>query len=130
MEFIKGTQETAVPDVKLTRSKDGSTGTATFFFENPDVFAPGVAEAAGGDITGLYMLDEEGVLSTVDVSAKFLNGKPAGIEAKYTMKSRRAAAPAEKRHTRAARFRRPPFARLTRRVQLRLGPLPALHGAV
>ena len=87
MEFIKGTSESCVPDVKLTRARDGSSGTAVFFFEAPDVFEAGVAEQAGGDITGLYLVDEEGTLSTVDVSAKFVNGKPKGIEARYTMKS-------------------------------------------
>ena len=85
MQFVKGTAEGAVPDVKLTRAKDGSSGTAVFFFESPDVFQGGAAP--GGDITGLYLVDEEGTLSTVDVSAKFLNGKPKGIEARYNMKS-------------------------------------------
>ena len=87
MEFIKGTSESCVPDVKLTRARDGSSGTAVFFFEAPDVFEAGVAEQAGGDITGLYLVDEEGTLSTVDVSAKIVNGKPKGIEARYTMRS-------------------------------------------
>ena len=41
----------------------------------------------GGDITGLFLTDEEGTMSTVDVSAKFINGKPAAIEAKYIMRS-------------------------------------------
>ena len=87
MQFIKGNAESCVPDVKLTRARDGSSGTAVFFFESPDVFEAGFAEQAGGDITGLYLVDEEGTLSTVDVSAKFVNGKPKGIEARYTMKS-------------------------------------------
>jgi photosystem II protein len=85
MQFVKGLAETAVPEVKLTRGRDGSTGMAVLFFEQPDAFEPS-AEGAG-DITGLYMEDEEGVISTVDVSAKFVNGKPRGIEAKYTMRS-------------------------------------------
>ena len=33
------------------------------------------------------MIDEEGVLQTVEVSAKFVNGKPEAIEAKYFMKT-------------------------------------------
>lgn len=86
MQFVKGVAETAVPDVKLTRSRDGSTGTAVFFFEQPDVFEASDGPG-GGDITGLYLVDEEGTLSTVDVSAKFVNGKPKGIEAKYVMRS-------------------------------------------
>lgn len=35
----------------------------------------------------MYMLDDEGEISTVDVQAKFVNGKPDRIEAKYVMKS-------------------------------------------
>jgi photosystem II protein len=29
-----------------------------------------------GDITGLFLDDDEGTLTTTDVKAKFLNGKP------------------------------------------------------
>lgn len=36
----------------------------------------------------MYLLDDEGELSTVEVSAKFVNGKPDRIEAKYIMKSK------------------------------------------
>jgi len=110
-------KEPTTPDVRLTRSKDGSSGTATFVFNQPSVF-----EASGelGDITGLYLIDTEGELSTVDVQvsmifvtirccfqmlhmlrllcslvtlmfsclqAKFVNGKPDRIEAKYVMRS-------------------------------------------
>tara|TARA_Y100000994_G_C15589489_1_gene400014 strand:+ start:202 stop:468 length:267 start_codon:yes stop_codon:yes gene_type:complete len=48
--------------VKLTKSRDGTSGTAFFTFENPDVF-----EGAQGDITGMYMADEEGEMTTVRV---------------------------------------------------------------
>ena len=61
IEFIRGLAENSVPDVRLTRSKDGSTGTAIFFFENPDVFE---SNGTQGDITGLYLSDEEGTMST------------------------------------------------------------------
>lgn len=84
MEFIRGVDEPCVPDVRLTRSKDGSAGTAYFTFQNPNVFE---ASSEMGDITGLYMVDDEGVLNTVNVQAKFINGKPDVIEAQYTMKS-------------------------------------------
>ena len=36
---------------------------------------------------GMVRVDEEGELQTVDVNAKFLNGKPQGIEATYVMKT-------------------------------------------
>lgn len=36
---------------------------------------------------GMFLNDAEGELSTVDVNAKFVNGKPKGIEATVVMKS-------------------------------------------
>ncbi|XP_022634877.1 photosystem II reaction center PSB28 protein, chloroplastic isoform X2 [Vigna radiata var. radiata] len=53
IQFIRGTDEQTIPDVKLTTSRDGTNG----------------------------------VLQSVDVSAKFVNGKPSGIEAKYVMRT-------------------------------------------
>ncbi|CAK9149964.1 unnamed protein product [Ilex paraguariensis] len=86
IQFIQGTDEQTIPDVRLTKSRDGTNGMAIFSFEQPSVF-----DSSGevGDITGFYMIDEEGVLNSVDVSAKFVNGKPARIEAKYVMRTPR-----------------------------------------
>lgn len=84
IQFVRGINEPCVPEVKLARSRNGSAGTAVFQFDNPSIF-----EASGemGDVTGLFMIDDEGELSTTDVKAKFINGKPALIEAKYQMRS-------------------------------------------
>ncbi|KAK3193306.1 hypothetical protein Dsin_024616 [Dipteronia sinensis] len=84
IQFIQGTDELTVPDVRLTKSRDGTNGMAIFRFDQPSVF-----DSSGeiGEITGFYMIDEEGVLQSVDVSAKFVNGKPSGIEAKYVMRT-------------------------------------------
>lgn len=86
IQFIQGTDEQTVPDVRLTKSRDGTNGMAIFRFDQPSVF-----DSSGevGEITGFYMIDEEGVLQSVDVSAKFVNGKPSGIEAKYVMRTPR-----------------------------------------
>ncbi len=86
IQFIRGINEEVVPDVKLTRSKDGTNGVANFVFDQPSVFD---SSRELGDITGLYMIDDEGALSSVDVSAKFLNGKPSKIEARYVMRNER-----------------------------------------
>lgn len=86
IQFIQGTDEQTIPDVKLTKSRDGTNGMAIFSFDQPSVFD---SSSEVGDITGFYMIDEEGVLQSVDVNAKFVNGKPAGIVAKYTMRSPR-----------------------------------------
>ncbi|KAF5195004.1 Photosystem ii reaction center psb28 protein [Thalictrum thalictroides] len=86
IQFIQGTDEQTVPDVRLTKSRDGTNGMAIFSFDEPSVF-----DSTGelGEITGFYMIDEEGILSSVDVNAKFVNGKPARIEAKYIMRTPR-----------------------------------------
>ncbi|XP_061352679.1 photosystem II reaction center PSB28 protein, chloroplastic [Gastrolobium bilobum] len=86
IQFIQGTDEQTIPDVRLTKSRDGTNGMAIFRFDQPSVF-----DSSGevGDITGFYMIDEEGILQSVDVSAKFVNGKPSGIEAKYVMRTPR-----------------------------------------
>lgn len=85
IQFIRGVDEPVVPNVKLTRAKDGSNGVAKFSFDAPNVFDQ--STAVKGDVTGMYMLDEEGEISTSDVNARFSNGKPQAIECMYVMKS-------------------------------------------
>jgi len=85
IQFIKGLDEKVLPDVRLTRSRDGSTGTATFRFKNPNILDKSTAKE--GEITGMYLIDSEGTLETKDVNAKFVNGKPESIEAVYVMRS-------------------------------------------
>lgn len=85
IQFIKGLDEKVIPDIKLTRSRDGSTGTATFRFKNPNILDKSTAKK--GEITGMFLIDKEGVLKTQDVNARFVNGKPETIESIYIMKS-------------------------------------------
>ena len=85
IQFIKGIDERVLPDVRLTRSRDGTTGTATFRFKNANILDKSLA--LSGEITGMYMVDEEGILETRDVSAQFVNGKPQAVESIYIMKS-------------------------------------------
>jgi photosystem II protein len=83
IQFSRGIDEDVVPQVRLTRSKSGEQGTATFTFENPKALSSTSTE----DITGMYLIDEEGEMLTREVKAKFINGQPAGLEALYIMKS-------------------------------------------
>lgn len=85
IQFVRGLDEKCVPDVKLTRAKDGSSGVATFVFDQPNVFD--ASTQAQGEITGMFMEDEEGEISTTEVNANFANGKPQSIESVYVMKS-------------------------------------------
>ena len=83
IQFFRGVEEPVVPDIRLTRSRDGRTGQALFVFDEPDALAP----EALGDITGMFMVDEEGELVTREVKARFVNGKPSALEATYTWKT-------------------------------------------
>ena len=85
IQFIKGIDEKVLPDIRLTRSRDGSTGTATFRFKNANILDKSLG--LNGEITGMYMIDTEGVLETRDVSACFVKGKPYAVESIYIMKS-------------------------------------------
>lgn len=83
IEFARGIIEESIPDVKLTRSRDGSNGTATFRFESSKVLESGNTQ----EVTGMYLIDEEGELVTREVKCKFINGEPKAIEAIYLIKS-------------------------------------------
>ena len=85
IQFIKGLTEKVLPDVRLTRSRDGSTGTATFCFKNPNILDKTTTK--NGEITGMYLIDKEGILETRDVNAKFFKGKLEAIESIYIMKN-------------------------------------------
>jgi photosystem II protein len=83
IQFSVGVAESVVPDVRLTRARDGSNGQAIFYFEKPNA----LADDNTNEITGMYLVDEEGELLTREVKAKFVNGRPEAIEAIYVMKS-------------------------------------------
>ncbi|NEO51700.1 MAG: photosystem II reaction center protein Psb28 [Okeania sp. SIO3B5] len=84
IQFIQGVDEEAIPEVRLTRSRSGNQGTATFIFENPKALGQDVTD----NITGMYMIDEEGQISSREVKARFVNGEPKGLEGLYVMKSK------------------------------------------
>ena len=83
IQFFRGVDEPVVPDIRLTRSRDGRTGQALFVFEEPEALAP----ESMGDITGMFMVDEEGEMVTREVKARFVNGRASAIEATYTWKT-------------------------------------------
>lgn len=83
IQFSRGIPEEVVPDVRLTRAKDGTNGQAIFYFQNPKALANDRTD----EITGMYLIDEEGEIVSREVKAKFINGQPEAIEATYVMKS-------------------------------------------
>jgi len=85
IQFIKGINENVLPDIRLTRSKDGSTGTATFNFKKANVLNKSLKLT--GEITGMYMIDHEGVLETRDVKANFIHGELQSVTSIYVIKT-------------------------------------------
>jgi photosystem II protein len=83
IQFSRGIDEDVVPDVSLTRARDGSNGKAIFYFQNPNA----LSGTSTDSITGMYMVDEEGELVTREVNAKFINGQPEALEATYVIRS-------------------------------------------
>ena len=88
ISFYDGLYEPDVPDVKLTRSKDGENGVATFNFDKPSFFnCEREEDVPQGAITAMTMEDEEGEISTANVSARFVEGKPVGLLVRHEMKT-------------------------------------------
>jgi len=86
IQFVKGILEKVVPEVYLTRSRDGGTGKAKFKFINPNILDESTL-FNDGEITGMYMIDIEGIIETSNIIAIFKFGQPESLEAIYTMYS-------------------------------------------
>ena len=84
IQFIQGIDEEVTPEVRLTRSRSGNQGTATLIFEDPKALGQDVTQ----EITGMYMIDEEGQITSRDVKARFVNGQPKFLEGLYVMKTK------------------------------------------
>ncbi len=83
IQFARGVDEDVIPDVRITRAKDGTNGTAKFFFQSPKALSTSMTQ----EITGMYLIDDEGEITTREVNAKFVNGQPDAIEATYIIRS-------------------------------------------
>ena len=83
IQFYEGTDEPVVPEIRLTRSKDGTTGQALFLFEKPQA----ISSITDGQITGMRMIDSEGEILTREVKVKFVDGEPIFLEAVYIWKN-------------------------------------------
>ena len=79
IQFHQGIDELVIPEIRLSRNRDGRNGQAIFSFKSP--------EALGSenykDIKGMFLLDEEGQISTRDVNIVVTNGKKTAIKATY-----------------------------------------------
>ena len=84
IQFYEGIDEPVVPEIRLTRGNDGTTGQAIFIFEKPQA----LTQIADGEITGMRMIDSEGEISTREVKVKFVDGDPLYLEGTYIWKTK------------------------------------------
>lgn len=85
IQFIETISEKTLPIVKLTKSRNGKTGTATFVFIYPSVFTEFNSQIFL--INGMYLLWEKKKIHTNDIEILFRNGKPFGIKAILILKN-------------------------------------------
>ena len=87
IQFINGFDEKVIPQIRLTKSKDGQAGQAFFRFDSPDALSSNNFK----DIQGMYLIDEEGEITTreINVAVSKKNGKYVAIEAIYCWRSER-----------------------------------------
>jgi photosystem II protein len=74
IQFISGIKETTSPIVKLTRSLNRKTGTATFLFFFPSTFD--FFFNKNQPIEGMFLLWENKQIFTKDIQIFFKQGKP------------------------------------------------------
>lgn len=83
IQFSRGITEEIIPEIKVTRSKAGDSGTATFYFTEPKI----LDKESNDEVTGMYLIDEEGEIVSREVKGKFINGEAKAIEALLIMRS-------------------------------------------
>ena len=84
IQFYDGIDEPVVPEIRLTRGNDGTTGQAIFIFEKPQA----LSSISSGEITGMKLIDSEGEISTREVKVKFIDGDPLILEGTYIWKTK------------------------------------------
>jgi photosystem II protein len=79
IQFIKNINENTLPLVKLTKSRNGKTGTATFIFIKPQVFANIIDE--GKQIKSMSLIWDNKNIETTDLTIFFKGGVPFILKA-------------------------------------------------
>ena len=81
--IIKGKKETSLPIIKLTKSVNGKTGTATFLFIYPDVFNLGKFQ----NYNSMSLLWDNKEIITTEVTIIFKKGRPFLLKSIFIFKN-------------------------------------------
>lgn len=85
IELIEGIKEETLPLIKLTKSKTGKTGTATFLFVQPTSFCKHAYKLI--TIDGIYLLWDDKKIVSRDLKILFKDGKPFLIRSIFIFKN-------------------------------------------
>ena len=85
IQFIDNIDENTIPIIKLTKSKNGKTGTATFLFIEPSLFRD--VNFFTTTIDHLTLILNQKKIFTNDIEISFKNGKPFLIKAIFIFKN-------------------------------------------
>ena len=87
IQFFNGIDEKVVPQIRLTKSRNGDAGQAYFRFDNPEALSSDNFK----EIQGMYLLDEEGQITSreIHIAVSRKNGKYIAIEAIYSWRTER-----------------------------------------
>ena len=85
IQFIEGIKELTLPIVRLTKSRNGETGTATFIFIKPEVFKEYISQIS--TINGMYLVWDNKKIISKDIYILFKNGEPFLIKTIFIFKN-------------------------------------------
>jgi len=85
IQFIEGIKESTLPIIRLTKSRNGKTGTATFIFIKPEIFKEYISQIS--TINGMYLIWDNKKIITKDIQILFKEGKPFLIKTIFLFKN-------------------------------------------
>ena len=85
IEFLKNNSESTLPIIQLTKSRNKSTGTASFIFIKPKLFS--LVEKEIICLTTMALIWENKKIITNDICVKFYKGKPFLIKSIFVFKN-------------------------------------------
>ena len=85
IQFIEGIKEEALPIVKLTKSRNGKTGTGTFIFVNPQVFE--YIQTSNFYLEKISLIWENQEMESKNIEIYFKKGKPFLIKSIFIFKN-------------------------------------------
>jgi len=83
IQFVKGKNEKAIPEIRLFRNPDGKKGQAIYKFQKPTT----ITLENLNSIQKMYLIDEEGELSTRKIDLSILENNIKEVNSTYNWNS-------------------------------------------